>query len=372
MPDTIEHDGETVPLPKEVIEQPTSKTSVYRAGELVHDGATGAPPPGVAGAAGPGGSLNELLQWGIAHSDPAELQRRAAAGEVSAPGQIDREIMDMILGQPIVASMRSCLAKLEAAALAADGGHDAALGALEELEYYAEDLDNANDLAKIGGVQALLGCLNAAPPQPRLQEGACAVLAAGLQNNPKFQEAALALGVPAALLAPLRPDAADGVDAAVRQKALYALSALARSSAASAAAVLALPGAAGCVVAQCADAADAKLRRRACFLLMSLLHDHAHGSPPGGGLAPAALAAEPAAAPALLAAATSDDVDARESALQALVAAAPALAEQLRAAGAAAKLRAAEARWREAAAAEGEDAPADASRWVGALLAVLG
>ena len=371
MPDTIEHDGETVPLPKEVIEQPTSKTSVYRAGELVHDGATGAPPPGVAGAAGPGGSLNELLQWGIAHSDPAELQRRAAAGEVSAPGQIDREIMDMILGQPIVASMRSCLAKLEAAALAADGGHDAALGALEELEYYAEDLDNANDLAKIGGVQALLGCLNAAPPQPRLQEGACAVLAAGLQNNPKFQEAALALGVPAALLAPLRPDAADG-DAAVRQKALYALSALARSSAASAAAVLALPGAAGCVVAQCADAADAKLRRRACFLLMSLLHDHAHASPPGGGLAPAALAAEPAAAPALLAAATSDDVDARESALQALVAAAPALAEQLRAAGAAERLRAAEVRWREAAAAEGEAAPADASRWVGALLAVLG
>ena len=126
MPDTIEHDGETVPLPKEVIEQPTSKTSVYRAGELVHDGATGAPPPGVAGKDGPGGSLNELLQWGIAHSDPAELQRRAAAGEVSAPGQIDREIMDMILGQPIVASMRSCLAKLEAAALAADGGPDAA------------------------------------------------------------------------------------------------------------------------------------------------------------------------------------------------------------------------------------------------------
>ena len=38
MPDTIEHDGETVPLPKEVIEQPTSKTSVYRAGELVRGG----------------------------------------------------------------------------------------------------------------------------------------------------------------------------------------------------------------------------------------------------------------------------------------------------------------------------------------------
>ena len=40
------------PLPTEVREQPTSKTSVYHQGELIYDGATGQPTAAAAAAAG--------------------------------------------------------------------------------------------------------------------------------------------------------------------------------------------------------------------------------------------------------------------------------------------------------------------------------
>ena len=153
--------GAQQPLPAEVREQPAAKTSVYRAGELVYDGATGeAMGGGPPGSAGPGASLNEMLKWSIEHSDPSELARRAAEGSAPPPSQIDKEIMDMLLGQPTVAKMRECLGKLEPAALCAGGeALDAGCAALEELEYYAEDIDNALDLfAAIQMHQSRLDC----------------------------------------------------------------------------------------------------------------------------------------------------------------------------------------------------------------------
>jgi len=88
----IEHEGKKQPLPVNVVEQNPDRTTVYTAGKLVYDGATASSEAGGAMAArtratamGPGGapgaSLNELLQWGIANSSAAELERRAATGE---------------------------------------------------------------------------------------------------------------------------------------------------------------------------------------------------------------------------------------------------------------------------------------------------
>merc|ERR1719420_160212 len=95
-----------------------------------------------------------MLKWGIQNSDPEELARRAKEGKAYEPKQIDKEIMDMLLGQPIVAKMRECLGKLDPAALRGLEGLDGGAAALEELEYYAEDLDNAQDLVKISGLAA--------------------------------------------------------------------------------------------------------------------------------------------------------------------------------------------------------------------------
>jgi len=84
-------------LPQEIKEQTASKTSVYRQGNLVYDGATGEYVGDEHGAnakrhgIGPGTSLNEMLKWSIENSDPAELERRAGAG-ASPPSQLDREI----------------------------------------------------------------------------------------------------------------------------------------------------------------------------------------------------------------------------------------------------------------------------------------
>lgn len=200
--------GNTVngqPLPTAVLEQATSKTSVYRQGTLVYDGATGQHvgegAEAAAPAAAPGGSLNEFLKWGIENSDATELSRRAAAGESAPkPTQIDKEIMDMLLGQPTVASMRACLGRLEPEALRAEGGLEQAAGSMEELQYYAEDIDNAIDLAKIGGLPTLMNAVEGAPDeqglaepelQEELREGACGVLAAAMQNNPQVQQAAV-------------------------------------------------------------------------------------------------------------------------------------------------------------------------------------
>ena len=75
----------TKELPEKVIEQPTSKTSIYKQGELIYDGATGLTVGGAAsadGSAAPlGQGMNQLLSWGIQNSDPEELKRRAEAGE---------------------------------------------------------------------------------------------------------------------------------------------------------------------------------------------------------------------------------------------------------------------------------------------------
>ena len=253
--------GDKQPLPKQVREHDTAKTSVYRQGELIYDGATGqAVGSGVEGGAppvGPGASLNEMLKWSIEHSDPGELARRAASGEVRAPSQLDKEIMDHIMGQPIVAKMRECLSKLESSALCTDGGLDGGCAMLEELEYYAEDIDHALDLVKIGGLQALRRCCafglldpedapaataeaaaaekaaaagDGADDAAALREAGCGVLAAMLQNNPKVVRAAEGAGVGTMLLALLHGDAERVGGVAVVRKALLALSALLRTS----------------------------------------------------------------------------------------------------------------------------------------------
>jgi len=301
------------PLPTEVREQATTKTSVYRQGELIYDGATGKVVGDGAGSSsdGPGNSLNGMLKWGIQNSDPEELARRAKDGTTYEPKQIDKEIMDMLLGQPIVAKMRECLGKLEPAALRGLEGLDSGAAALEELEYYAEDIDNARDLVKIAGLQTLQRCstyglpsaisgaaaddedataaMAAAADDPEgcaaLRESACGVLAAMLQNNPPVQAAARATGVPTVLLGLLGGSGpggsgetrGDGWEARVGglpvvRKALLALSAFLRGDGGGATGedgaamiTLTMP-----TLSALAAHADAKLRRRTLFLLASL------------------------------------------------------------------------------------------------------
>lgn len=298
-------------LPSEVREQDTAKTSVYQAGRLVYDGATQqhvGPQPGPDAADGGLGTLSEMLAWGIKNSDPAELERRAASGEAKQPSRLDQEALDVLLGQPTVAKMRACLGKVTEEAFQQADAMEAALQALEELEFYVEDLDNANDLAKIGGVQAMLYLCSAARAEHELREAACGVLAACLQNNPKFIKVASDLGVATTLFRLLEEEVGEEA-AGARGKALYALSALLRGSKELSAELLAATEARAALFSVAA-VPHARLRRRAIFLLLALVRDES--------LSPAHFA-DKAAAELLLDAACSDDDEARDQALQLLL-----------------------------------------------------
>jgi len=306
---SIEHEEQRVPLPQEVREESTAFTSIYNQGKLVYDGAAARVGEQGASAGGAGSgdvptSLNEMLKWGVSNSNPDELKRMADSG--AAPKQMDKEIMDMLLGEPIVAKMRACLGKLGDGGQLPDGT-DAALEALEELEYYVEDIDNAVDMAKIGGLQTLKACLTGSPAAEdvEVREAACSVMAAALQNNPKVQEAALALEMPSTLLQLLQ-EAEDDSTLPVRRKALLAVSALCRSSPAAVELLLGMADGIPTLVAVGANA-DAKLRRRALFLLLNL----SRGAP----AVAARLLSAPALCPTLLEAACDADEDTREQGL---------------------------------------------------------
>lgn len=94
--------------------------------------------------------------------------------------------------------------------------------ALNELEYYVHQIDNARDLHSIGGLALVIKLMNST--EPSLASRASYVLGSAAQSNPQVQQAALkleALPLLLRLLSKQKP-------MAVRKKALYALSSLIR------------------------------------------------------------------------------------------------------------------------------------------------
>lgn len=94
--------------------------------------------------------------------------------------------------------------------------------ALNELEYYVHQIDNARDLHSIGGLALVIKLMNST--EPSLASRASYVLGSAAQSNPQVQQAALKLEALPLLLRLLSKDK----PMAVRKKALYALSSLIR------------------------------------------------------------------------------------------------------------------------------------------------
>ncbi|KAA0184453.1 hypothetical protein HAZT_HAZT000352 [Hyalella azteca] len=96
--------------------------------------------------------------------------------------------------------------------------------ALDELIELVQDVDNANDLVKMGGFPVLLSCLDS--PHALVLELSCEVLAVVCQNNPKCQDELLKHhGVLDKLLNLLDNNASP---VTVKTKALFAVSCLIR------------------------------------------------------------------------------------------------------------------------------------------------
>jgi len=104
-----------------------------------------------------------------------------------------------------------------------DNSVQAKVAALEELEYLVEDLDNANDLHKLNGYEAVLTLVND-QTSADLRYWSTWVVATVLQNNPWSQAKGLEKGTLNRLLLLLQDETEDRV----LSKAVLALSALIR------------------------------------------------------------------------------------------------------------------------------------------------
>lgn len=173
---------------------------------------------------------------------------------------------------------------------------------LEELVEIVESIDQAKDLATVGGLPTLLALLRG--PELSLAWRAAEVMATCVQNNPEVQETFLEKQVPQAVL-PL----VSAAQAIVRVKAWLALSCQVRGHAPSLRWFLGEGGVAHLVEATCDE--DPRVHRKALQLLAYVL-----AAAPAGAAAGAVPADGAALVPRLTAlVAESEDEDVRVASL---------------------------------------------------------
>ena len=169
----------------------------------------------------------ELLQWALNHSDTEALKKMAEdarLGKEDAVRRIQeiRETMEYLSKQvPSDAEeMRQFVEILESETLDVQTKTEA----LEGLQFLLESIDNANDLPKLGGVEALNNMLE--QEDVKLRSHAAHALGIAAANNPKFQ----------LTMIDRRPEVLRTLmeltkmeDRGLHKKGLYALSALVRN-----------------------------------------------------------------------------------------------------------------------------------------------
>ncbi|XP_031477148.1 uncharacterized protein LOC116248482 isoform X2 [Nymphaea colorata] len=158
-------------------------------------------------------SVESMLQWAIGHSDPAKLREAAQDVKHLPSSEIKKrqaELQDLMekLKMPSDADlMKVAIADLNNSSLSFDERYRA----LNELLILVEPIDNANDLYKLGGLDAVIKGLNSSESEIRTMSAW--VLGEASQNNPLVQKQLVA---------------SSPVEEAV--KALYAVSALIRNN----------------------------------------------------------------------------------------------------------------------------------------------
>eukprot|EP00850_Spirogloea_muscicola_P021924 SM000268S09740 [mRNA] locus=s268:157052:158926:+ [translate_table: standard] len=225
-----------------------------------------------------------MLQWAIAHADPNKL--RASAGEMRRMTNQDllrrraeiREVMESMRMPSDAELMTTAIEDLRNASCSSQEHHDA----LQELLVLVEPIDNANDLHKLGGLAAVAHFLDSS--NASLRASAAWVLGKAAQNNPTVQAQLLEEGLVLRLLAMLAAD--DPEEAA---KGMYGLSAAIRNAVQSQEAFYAANGTAVLAGLLAGAGADARLCRKAAFLVADLAEQARESAPPSHPLADAAL-----------------------------------------------------------------------------------
>jgi len=159
---------------------------------------------------------------------------------------------------------------------------DQRVSALEQLEDYAHQIDNAKDLETIGAVRVLIQLLNHS--SNALVENSASVISAAVQNNPTAQIAALSHGALDSVLRLLGRN-----ENSVKKKALFALSSLLRGCQEAQQKLLQLRGTSLLHGLMANSAESAPLRLKALDILFILIDEQ--GESPNSATTLASLAA---------------------------------------------------------------------------------
>merc|ERR1719158_513517 len=176
------------------------------------------------------GSMNDLLNWAIEHSDPDKLEQQAQDAEgmsveerkAAFEAKFTKEELDRFFGSESN-SMKRPIELLQNASTAAEAvTEDQIEQALIVLQEHVEDIDKAGDLNKMGGLTPLVQLLEQRAADPTLVEWCLYTLGTAAAHNPKVQQQQQQASVLEATLKVLQSAPTEPVAA----KALYALSAV--------------------------------------------------------------------------------------------------------------------------------------------------
>lgn len=199
--------------------------------------------------------MQSLLRWGVENST-------SSTGPQPTTNKLDPGIIDHILGKPDAQLMKEALI----VGLDETQTEDSRLQALDELEMLVQNIDNANDLSKLGLWQPLHGLLLASSSSDTLKMQTLWIIGTALQNNPAAQLAYLDLDPLPTLLKSLSPTSNS---AETRSRALYALSGLLKLNAAAVQQMGVVDG--WSTLKMCLEDSEIRVRRKTTFLLNTLL-----------------------------------------------------------------------------------------------------
>ncbi|KAG1856723.1 armadillo-type protein [Suillus subluteus] len=201
--------------------------------------------------------MQSLLRWSVENSTPS-----TGSPPTTTTNKLDPGIIDHILGKPDAQLMR------EALIIGVDERQteDDRLQALDDLEMLVQNIDNANDLEKLGLWQPLHNLLLASDTTDTLKMQTLWIIGTALQNNPAAQLAYLDLDPLPTLLKSLSPTSNS---AETRSRALYALSGLLKLNAAAVQQMGVVGG--WSALRMCLEDSEIRVRRKTTFLLNTLL-----------------------------------------------------------------------------------------------------
>ncbi|KAG1807143.1 armadillo-type protein [Suillus subaureus] len=200
--------------------------------------------------------MQSLLRWSVENSTPS------TGPTPTTTNKLDPGIIDHILGKPDAQLMREALI----VGIDERQTEDDRLQAFDDLEMLVQNIDNANDLEKLGLWQPLHNLLQSPNTTDNLKMQTLWIIGTALQNNPAAQLAYLDLDPLSTLLKSLSPTSNS---AETRSRALYALSGLLKLNAA---AVQQMDVAGGWNALKiCLEDSEIRVRRKTTFLLNTLL-----------------------------------------------------------------------------------------------------